>query len=1182
MNKKKISILLFVSVLFLNIILSINFPIDTEKNYFHNNPIEKDIIHIKQASGQSVCPTEIGNFSDGGYLEDVFVSGDIAYVADRHQGLEIINVSDPYNPSLLGKYDDDKVFQTARAIYVSNDIAYIAEGYDGLNIVDVSDPTNPTLLSKFANQSFPNTEYEYWDVKVSGGVAYATIFNANGYDNYYGGLDIINVSDPTNPTLLGKFGDVYNSSKDVFLYGTIAYIADDGLEIIDVSDPVNPIELGQYVPYAGYSSALCVSESIVYLAAGTNGIDIIDVSDPHNPIKLGGFDDGGDSWDIDIFDGIAYVSDGNGGFEIIDVSDPQNPAKLGEFNDGGDVVNAFILGGIAYLADKYEGLKIIDIGFECGEWLTPTEIGSFKNEGFSTGVFVSGDYAYLADAWYGLDIINVENLTNPSLLGHFSSSNPEDLFVSGDVVYLADWYDGLLIINVSSKTNPQLLGTYNNAFFNATDVYVSGNIAYVVNLPHGFHLIDISNPNNPRQVGHYDTLSAAHGIYVSGNIAYVACTVTGLRIYDISNPGDIKYLGNYNDYVGTAYDVYVSGDIAYIADREGGLEIIDVSNPTNPTKIGEFNNFGLVEDVYVSGNIAYVADVNYGVEIIDVTDPSNPFQITTFYNEIMNPYGLTLSGNIAYVAGGSIDLEIIDTGYDGDDDGLSNVQELLTYSTNLCDNDTDNDELLDGYEVNTYNTDPKNPDSDYDTILDGEEVVLGLDGYITDPNDHDSDNDLMPDGWEVNNTLNPTFDDAMADADSDNLSNVDEYFSNTDPNDNDSDNDVMLDGWEVLYGLNPLIDDASGDEDSDNLTNLQEYEWNTDPFDLDSDNDTLYDGDEVYIYSTDPSKYDTDGDGYSDGKEIEAGTDPLNPKDYPKNPFEDSLFFIILIVIIISISGSISLVFYLRMKGVIGGRPGINIFISHKIDEFEKYKIEQLARYLEKNKEISKVFFSEKEIHGDIDDWMEKNVPLCQVLMYVATKKSLKSEGCHHEIQVALENDLEILPIVGEDIELSDLKQLNDLQLDLEKKRIDFKDLNLHRKIALNYLPDFEEFYQNLTNIVNKFIEPLNKVLLKLKESPVSNINLLEKKLGYDEDEIIKLIKILLKVHKIKGALTADHLQFLNKKEVIRRIDLTKEQGRYEDINELIIDAGIDKESIDDVKMLLGKHYAQKIKVISG
>ena len=80
----------------------------------------------------------------------------------------------------------------------------------------------------------------------------------------------------------------------------------------------------------------------------------------------------------------------------------------------------------------------------------------------------------------------------------------------------------------------------------------------------------------------------------------------------------------------------------------------------------------------------------------------------------------------------------------------------------------------------------------------------GDSGYGTIDENCDTDGDGLPDTWE--NTYSCMMADTvdnLADYDSDELNNADEYAEGTDPCDADTDHDGMPDGWEVTYGLNP-------------------------------------------------------------------------------------------------------------------------------------------------------------------------------------------------------------------------------------------------------------------------------------------------------------------------------------------------------------------------------------------
>lgn len=222
---------------------------------------------------------------------------------------------------------------------------------------------------------------------------------------------------------------------------------------------------------------------------------------------------------------------------------------------------------------------------------------------------------------------------------------------------------------------------------------------------------------------------------------------------------------------------------------------------------------------------------------------------------------------------GCPDPDVADADLDCDSDGLSNIEEY-TSGTNPNDADGDDDGLTDGDEIHTYESNPFQPDSDYDGLADGAEVHT----HGTSPTVADTDGDGIPDGWEIQEGLNPLLEsDAAGDEDHDGLTALQEYQAGSDPDDADTDDDGIPDGWEVQYDADPTNpEDVTDDVDGDGLDNLQEYTLGTSPWNNDSDNDRLLDGDEVNTYGSNPALADSDADGLDDGNEVLMfNTDPL-------------------------------------------------------------------------------------------------------------------------------------------------------------------------------------------------------------------------------------------------------------------------------------------------------------------
>ncbi|HEX2747033.1 MAG TPA: hypothetical protein VHM91_03460 [Verrucomicrobiales bacterium] len=169
----------------------------------------------------------------------------------------------------------------------------------------------------------------------------------------------------------------------------------------------------------------------------------------------------------------------------------------------------------------------------------------------------------------------------------------------------------------------------------------------------------------------------------------------------------------------------------------------------------------------------------------------------------------------------------------------------------------------------------------------------------------DADHDLMSDEWEAAHGLNTTLNDSALDADTDGLTNLQEYRRRTDPQDSDTDNDGLADGVETATGIwvsvtdtgtNPFLPDTDADGLMDGVEThtgvwVSPSNTGTNPVVVDSDGDGLIDGIEnpSLAYTgpaqpgTNPNLADTDADTFSDSAEVNWPSNPLEPAEFP-NP----------------------------------------------------------------------------------------------------------------------------------------------------------------------------------------------------------------------------------------------------------------------------------------------------------
>ena len=146
---------------------------------------------------------------------DIWVSGDYAYIACANAGLQIVDISNPADPRLAGNLP---LIGTANRVCVSGNYAYIAAQDGGLVIANVSDPSNPTQIKQIQEFKFLGIPITAYDVYVN--LPY--VYVATG-DN---GLMKIDVSDPVDPKPLTLYVWPDVEAQAVRTTSTHAYVGD--------------------------------------------------------------------------------------------------------------------------------------------------------------------------------------------------------------------------------------------------------------------------------------------------------------------------------------------------------------------------------------------------------------------------------------------------------------------------------------------------------------------------------------------------------------------------------------------------------------------------------------------------------------------------------------------------------------------------------------------------------------------------------------------------------------------------------------------------------------------------------------------------------------------------------------------------------------------------------------------
>ncbi len=418
-------------------------------------------------------PSETGRYAPPGISATGVALNDaesLAYLVDQNFGLRIVHTAGGMDDSGLGSVQTQSGPDNWSPVNISRDgnTLYLSANYQGLGMIDVTDPVNPTQifhqgmfgivenvvssggliyaarrddgLQTFQYVTTPNPGYNVIDTQLqpAGDAGTAVAVGNTTYETSgFGGLRILDTHNPVAPVELSASNlDTSINNLAVLVpqpgSNTYAYLVtgqpgDEGLRIVKVTDPTKPVLTGKTTTLHGQLGAVGVRQA----ASGAPVYAYVFAS----------------AW----WDNNASTF-GDGSLRVVDVT---NPSNIGETI--GPIPGLKITGGVNTVAFY-------------GHYLLAAESRQYDNK---NNYYKEG----------GLHVFDLTDPANPVEKLFINKFNAASLAVLGNRLYMTLWGDGLNVWDISNADPNQwtMLGSYpsSNDNFCKLTVQTVGGRTYV-------------------------------------------------------------------------------------------------------------------------------------------------------------------------------------------------------------------------------------------------------------------------------------------------------------------------------------------------------------------------------------------------------------------------------------------------------------------------------------------------------------------------------------------------------------------------------------------------------------------------------------------------------------------------------------------------------------------------------
>jgi hypothetical protein len=589
------------------------------------------------------------------FRRGVAVSGNYAYTTGGSSGLEVVDISDPFNPSLIASV----AISWPRDIVISGHYAYVIG--DDFHVIDISDPSNPAIAGTSA--------YGGAALALSGTYIYSVVSDT---------LNVTDVSVPATPVHVGAAflpaDDPMWALRCIAVSGNYAYVAGTRRKqsstffAVDISDPSNPVRSLDSSPISlpKYVTAITVSGNYAYVAA--DSLYVLDISDPLHP-TLVGTSFKAEAYGVFLTGDLAYVADYKHGLDAIDISDPLHPAYGFDVKTSWKkLVDVAVASPYAFVLSE-TGLEVIDISHP-DYLVNPAMVGLTAISDGASDSAISGSDAYVAANTTGMHVVDINDprdLRAAGTVGLGEGSFAHDIALRNNHAFVSSFVPPIypdsefteFLFHVINVDNPDLPAIVGSLVLPGTthDIELVGAFAYVGVQNVGIKVIDTGDPLLPAIVGGIDDSGNSHPmeIKVSGTHAYVANLDLGFQVLDVSDPIHPVLVAALDILDTMPRSVALSGSSAFVVYEKPGLgayqlKVVDISDPLHPTVASTLDLPYDAGAVVISSHYAYVSYSypNPGMQVIDISDPLHP-AFTTTVEVLRRPRSMEVSGEFFYV-----------------------------------------------------------------------------------------------------------------------------------------------------------------------------------------------------------------------------------------------------------------------------------------------------------------------------------------------------------------------------------------------------------------------------------------------------------------------------------------------------------------------------------------------------